>query len=82
MTKTYTLKQREDGSMYFVSGRWDYVNNHLVVLTGDFVRFDQITGFVGNMEDLSMIGEDNGRLILAYTPYDKEKVAALNACQF
>ncbi|MCR4442848.1 MAG: hypothetical protein QHH10_11130 [Peptococcaceae bacterium] len=77
LTKTYTLKQREDGSLYFVSGRWDYVNNHLVSLTGDYQRFDQITGFAGNMEELSMLGEVDDRLILAYTPYEKGKNAAL-----
>lgn len=77
LTKTYTLKQREDGSLYFVNGRWDYVNNHLVVLTGNYQRFDQITGFAGNMEELSMLGEVDGRLIMAYTPYEKGKNPAL-----
>ena len=77
LTKTYTLKQREDGSLYFVSGRWDYVNNHLVTLTGDYHLFDEITGFDGHMEELFMLGEVNGRLILVYAPYDKEKGASL-----
>ncbi len=77
LTKTYTLKQREDGSLYFVSGRWEYVNNHLVVLTGDYQHFDQITGFAGNTEELFLLGEVEGKLILAYTPYEKGKKAAL-----
>jgi len=55
-TETYTLKQREDGSLYFASGRREYVNNHLVTLTGDYRRFDKITGFDGNPDGLSMLG--------------------------
>ena len=77
LTMTYTLKQREDGSLNFVNGRWDYINNHLVSLIGDYQRFDQITGFTGNMEELSMLGEVDDRLILAYTPYKKEKNGSL-----
>lgn len=77
LIQTYTLKQREDGSLYYLSGRWDYVNNHLVVLTGAYQRFEQITGFAGNMEELSMLGEIDGRLLLAYTPYDKKKDAVV-----
>ncbi|WP_258360183.1 hypothetical protein [Moorella sulfitireducens (nom. illeg.)] len=69
LTKTYTLKQREDGSLYFVSGRWEYVNNNLVSLTGDYQRYDKITGFDENLDWLSMLGEVDGRLILAYMPY-------------
>lgn len=77
LTKTYTLKQREDGSLYFVSGRWDYINNHLVTLTGDYQRFEQITGFAGNTEELSMLGEVDGKLILTYTPYENGENAVL-----
>ncbi len=77
MTKTYTLKQRKDGSLYFVSGRWDYINNHLVSLSGDYQQFDQIEGFDGSMKELSMLGEDNNRLILAHTPYDEKENASL-----
>jgi hypothetical protein len=77
MTETYTLKQREDGSLYFDSGKRDYVNNHLVSLTGDYQRFDQIIGFGENPDALSMLGEVEGSLILAYAPYDKGQNAAL-----
>jgi hypothetical protein len=77
LTKTYTLKPREDGSLYFVSGRWDYINNHLVSLSGNYYHFDQIEGFDGSMKELSMLGEDNNRLILAHTPYDKKENASL-----
>ncbi len=76
-TETYTLKQREDGSLYFVNGRRVYINNHLVTITGHYQRFDKIIGFEGNMQELSMLGELNGLLILAYTPYDQEKTASL-----
>lgn len=57
--------------------KWDYVNNHLVAITGDYQRFEQIKGFTGNMEDLSMLGEVDGRLILAYTPNDQLKNSAM-----
>ncbi len=77
LIKTLTLKQREDGSMYFVKGRSNYVNNHLVTLTGNYNRFDKITGFDGDMQEVTMVGEVDGRLILAYTPYDKGKSASL-----
>ncbi len=77
LTKTYTFKAREDGSLYFARGRWDYVDNHLVSLTGDYQRFDKILGFDGKMEELAMIGESNGKLLLANTPYAKGKKASL-----
>lgn len=77
LTKTYTLKQRQNGSLYFVSGRWDYVNNHLVSLTGDYQRFDKIEGFDGNMSEIIMLGENKNRLIFAYTPYEKKRHASL-----
>ncbi|NLI90681.1 MAG: hypothetical protein GX434_00355 [Peptococcaceae bacterium] len=69
---TFTLKQREDGSLYFVSGRKEFVNNHLVALSGDLTRFDKIQGFKGNMQSLSMIGEINGKAILSYNSYDQK----------
>ncbi|MTI83077.1 MAG: hypothetical protein FH756_04065 [Firmicutes bacterium] len=77
LTMTYTLKQREDGSLYFVNGRWHYINNHLVSLSGDYQHFDQIEGFDGSLRELSMLGEDNNRLILAHTPYDERENASL-----
>lgn len=77
LTKTYKLKQHQDGTLYFVSGRTEYVNNHLVVLTGDYQRFSQINGFAGNIQELSMVGEVDHRLLLAYTPNEKRENAAL-----
>ncbi len=77
LTKTFNLKPREDGSLYFVSGRWEYINNNLVTITGDYQRFDKIEGFTGNMDGLSMLGEDAGGLIMAYTPYNNKEKAAL-----
>jgi len=77
LTKTYTLKEREDGTLYFVSGRWEYINNKLVSLAGAYQRFDKIANFTGNMEELVMVGEIEGRLILANTPYASEAKASL-----
>ncbi|MFZ7102717.1 MAG: hypothetical protein ACOWWO_08665 [Peptococcaceae bacterium] len=74
---TYILKQREGGSLYFVSGKREYINNHLVAISGEYQRFDRIAGFDGDLDALSLLGETEGRMILAYTPYDKAKNAAL-----
>lgn len=71
MTRTLTLQQREDGSLYFSKGRWEYVNNNLVVLDGAYERFDALTGYGGNMEELAMLGEVDGKMLLAATPYEK-----------
>jgi hypothetical protein len=73
----YTLKEREDGSLYFLNGEREYVNNHLVSITGHYRSFDGITGFDENLNALSLVGEASGSLILAYTPYQKEKTASL-----
>lgn len=77
LIRTLTLKEREDGSLYFVKGKWEYANNKLVALTGDYQRFEKISGFDGDMQELSMVGEVDGRMILAYTPYVKEKNTVL-----
>ncbi|WP_366921556.1 hypothetical protein MFMK1_001960 [Metallumcola ferriviriculae] len=76
-TRTFTLKPREDGSLYFISGREEWVNNNLVSLTGDFQRFDKINGFDDNMQTLAMLGEYNDKVIIAYGPYDKKKNGSL-----
>ena len=79
-TMTYTLKKREDGSMYFVSGKRNYINNHLVTITGDYQRFDRITGLDERnmLYDLTMIDEVNDKLIMLYnTSYSGIKNAAL-----
>lgn len=73
----YTLKQRVDGSMYFISGHREYINNHLVSLEGDYQGFDKIQGFEGQMQELSMLGETDGKVILSYTPYNKEQKPSL-----
>lgn len=77
LKKTLILKQHPDGSMYFAKGKWDYVNNNLVAIDGSFIQRDKIQGFEGHFEELSMVCEVDGRLILAYKPYDKGKTAAL-----
>jgi len=76
-TDSFTLKERQDGSLYFTSGKRKYINNHLVSITGDYKHFDKITGFDGRLDALSMLGEKDGRLIFAYTPYEKGKAAAV-----
>lgn len=76
-TDTYTLKPHEDGSLFFVSCRRDYVNNNLVSLTGNFQRFDRIEGLEGYIGELSMLGEENNRLIMAKMSYGQQKDAAL-----
>ncbi|MGI6224731.1 MAG: hypothetical protein ACOYJ1_00605 [Peptococcales bacterium] len=77
LTKTFTLKERPDSSLYFKDGRWEYINNHLVSITGDYQHFAKIEGFDGYYEELSMLGEDNNRLIMAKLSYGKKKDAAL-----
>ncbi|MDX9871280.1 MAG: hypothetical protein RBT41_02530 [Clostridia bacterium] len=79
LTRTYTLKEREDGSLYYLSGRWEYINNNLVSLSGEYRRFGGIAGYTGNMEegDLSMAGEMDGKLLLVHAPYEKGKKSAL-----
>lgn len=74
---TFTLKVRRDGSLYFVKGKREYINNHLVSILGNYKYFDKITGFDGNLQTLSMLGETEGRLIFAYMPYEKGENHAL-----
>ncbi len=74
---TYSLKQREDGSLYFVSGKREYINNHLVSITGDITSFTEIEGFDGHMQNLSMIGEINGKVLFHYYLYDYAKTQFL-----
>lgn len=74
---TYTLKPRNDGSLYFLSCQRDYINNHLVSINGDFLEFEMIEGLHGYAEELSMLGEDNNKLIIAKMSYGKEQDASL-----
>lgn len=76
-TMTYTLKQNDKGGLYFASGKLEWINNNLVAITGEFEHFNKIIGFDGQMEELSMVGENEDMVILAYTPYAKEKSACL-----
>ncbi len=82
-TRTYNLKEREDGSLYFVSGRWDYINNELVSLTGDYQRFDNIVGLdadshnIGMLKNLRMLGEFEGKVLLTQTSYNDGVKGAL-----
>lgn len=77
INKTLILKQRGDGSMYFAGGKWDYVNSIPVVINGDCTHAYKILGYEGSMEELSMVGEIEDKLIMAYTPFDKEKTGSL-----
>ena len=73
----YTLKERADGSLYFLNGKREYVNNRLVSITGSYRSFDGIAGFDEDPNALSFLGEAGGSLIFAYTPFHKEKTASL-----
>ncbi len=75
--QTFTLKERTDGSLCFVEGRREFIDNHLVVLTGDVIEFQEISGFSGDLQEIAMIGESEGKLVLAYTPYNKNQNPAL-----
>lgn len=83
LTKTYTLMPREDGSLYYTTGRWEYVNNHLVSLSGDYQHFAKIEGHDKGKEsdvnqgEISLLGEDNNYLIMANTSYDENQSASL-----
>lgn len=82
-TRTYTIKEREDGSLYFVSGNWEYINNNLVSLTGDYQRFNKITGLdidsqnMWMLQDLRMLGEFEGKVLFTQTPYNDGAKGAL-----
>ena len=62
-TETYTLKERSDGSLYFVSGRRDWVNNNLVKVTGDCKKFEKIKGYNGDLGAITLVGEIDGKLL-------------------
>ncbi|MDF2674539.1 MAG: hypothetical protein K0R09_2807 [Clostridiales bacterium] len=77
LNRTLILKQREDGGLYFTSGRWEYINNNLVTIKGDYTHAHKIQGYNGSMEKLSMVGEVDGKLIIAYAPFNEEKASSL-----
>lgn len=63
MTITYILKERSDGSLYFLSGRWDWINNNLVKITGDCEKFDNVEGYNGDLIYVRLAGDVNGKLL-------------------
>ena len=74
---TLTLKERADGSLYFVEGQREFINNHLVVLTGEVKTFPVIDGFDGDLQEIYMVGEVEGKLIIAYAPHNEKEPPAL-----
>ncbi len=74
---TFTLKERADGSLYFVDGRREFINNHLVALTGDVKEFQNIKGFSGELQEVAMVGEAEGKLLLVYAPHNQSQSPAL-----
>ncbi|WP_242831393.1 hypothetical protein [Desulfitobacterium dehalogenans] len=75
--QTFTLKERPNGSLYFVEGRREFINNHLVALTGDVKDFPAIDGFDGDLQEIYMVGEVEGKLLLSYTPNNENQSPAL-----
>jgi hypothetical protein len=73
----FTLKERTDGSLYFVEGRREFINNHLVALTGDVTEFPAIDGFDGDLQEIYMVGEVEGKLFLSYAPSNENQSPAL-----
>ncbi|HHV65075.1 MAG TPA: hypothetical protein GXX46_08400 [Peptococcaceae bacterium] len=78
----FTLKQRADGSLYFVSGKKEYINNHLVAISGEYTVFEKISGFEGNLQELYMLGQAGERAIFAYVPYAEEEWSKLMLLDF
>lgn len=82
-TRTYTLKERDDGTLYFVSGKLEYINNNLVSLTGDYQRFDKIAGLdidsqnMWMLQEVRMLGEFKGKVLFTQTPYNDGTKGAL-----
>lgn len=74
--QTFTLKERTDGSLYFAEGRREFINNHLVTLTGDVKEFPAIDGF-DDLQEIHMVGEVEGKLLLSYAPYNENQNSAL-----
>jgi hypothetical protein len=77
-TKTVQVPQKEDPA------NEQPINNSPVAeekkeenRTGEYNRFDRISGFAGSVEELSMVGEIDDQLILAYTPQGVSKKALL-----
>lgn len=75
--QTFTLKERTDGSLYFVEGRREFIDNNLATLSGDVKEFPAIDGFDGDLQEIHMVGEVEGKLLLSYTPYNEDKTPAL-----
>jgi hypothetical protein len=71
-TKTVQVPHKEDSANSPVTEEKKEGNQ-----IGEYNRFDKISGFAGSMEELSMVGEIDDQLILAYIPYDESKKALL-----
>ncbi|MDX9871294.1 MAG: hypothetical protein RBT41_02600 [Clostridia bacterium] len=82
-TRTYTLQEREDGSLYFLTGKWEYINNNLAKLSGDYQRFDMIAGFnadpqeIWKLQELRLLGEFGGKVLFTQTSYNEGSDGAL-----
>lgn len=76
-TWTYALKPREDGGLCFASGVQEWINNHLVTITGNYNRVDRITGFDGALSSLTMLGEVDGNMILVSCPGGEDEKSVL-----
>ncbi|MGI6451418.1 MAG: hypothetical protein ACOX3R_14515 [Desulfitobacteriia bacterium] len=81
-TLTFTLKQRSDGSKYFVSGKKEYIDNHLVTISGEYTVFEKINGFEGNPQELYMLGQAGEQVLLAHVPYAEEEQRKLMHLDF
>jgi hypothetical protein len=75
--QTFTLKERTDGSLYFVRGLRKFIDNNLVTLTGVVKEFPGIDGFDGSLQEIRMVGELEGKMLLSYSPYNKDLSPAL-----
>ncbi|MCT4618504.1 MAG: hypothetical protein N4A62_03845 [Marinisporobacter sp.] len=62
-TQTYTLKERKDKSLYFLKGKGEYIH-HFIDLESKDNHFHKISGFEGNVGDLSIGAEIDHHIIL------------------
>ena len=69
-TYTYTLKENSDKSLCFISGKVEWINNHLVSLSGNYTKFEKINGYDGDLGDLLSVGEIDGRMLLCSSEVD------------
>jgi hypothetical protein len=73
-TYKFTLKERKDKSLYFLSFKNEWINLSMVSLKGDFTQFDKIKGYDGNFaSDTIAVGEIKGNLLLRSSSSEKNK---------